>query len=268
MNYDAYIFDIDGVLIDTSQSFPNAVAKAVAYDTGEDRFTSHEISQLKAMGGFNNDWHTAIAGACWLRFFQDSSFESFTKKLDVYGTGLSSLRKLCPELDLRYEQKISRLAQEAYGGISACLKLYGFDPKVIRIQGYWQNEKSLINTKLLNSITPNTGIVTGRDKAELELAFQILDWYIPEKFVAYSDNPDLDKPNPGKLITIVQNLNSSSPLYFGDSRDDLNLINNYRTLTGQPIGYCLIGKENNIRGYDFIFSNVSEFFGYWGTNHG
>ena len=268
MNYDAYIFDVDGVLIDTTFSFPKAIEVAVAFDSGEDWFTGKEITDLKEMGGFNNDWHTAIAGACWLRFHRDLSFTFFTRKIGDLGSGLSAIRELCPELDTVYEQRITRLAQEAYGGMSACLKLYGFDPKNLQIPGYWQNEKPLIDTTLLDSVFENKGIVTGRDRAEMELAFQILNWRIPEKWLACSDNPEFDKPNPKKLITIIKNLQSSSPLYFGDSRDDQNLIHNYRELTGKPIGYCFIGEENNNHDYNHIFPGVKEFFEYRELNNG
>lgn len=268
MNYDAYIFDVDGVLIDIRQSFPRAVAEAVAYETGENCFSFNEMAQLRTMGGFNNEWHVAIAGACWLRFYRELSFKSFARKIKNSGCGLTALRKLCPDLHPSYEQRITRLSQEAYGGMSACRKLYGFDPKDFQTSGYWKNEKPLIDSELLGSLTKKTGIVTGRDRAELELAFEILNWRVSQKYIACSDNPDLDKPNPRKLIAVIHNLGSSHPIYFGDSIDDLDLIKNYHSFTGKPMAYCFIGRENNMGGYDHIFSSVKEFFEYRGKRNG
>lgn len=85
MNYDTLIFDMDGILIDTSLSFPRAIRDSVAYDSGSKRFTLKEIVQLKRKGGFNNDWHVAITGACWLRFYGESSFETFAQTIDHHG---------------------------------------------------------------------------------------------------------------------------------------------------------------------------------------
>ena len=62
MTVDAIIFDVDGVLLDTSESYTAAAVEAVSVATGSDRFTTREVAQLKAIKGFNNDWHVALAG--------------------------------------------------------------------------------------------------------------------------------------------------------------------------------------------------------------
>jgi len=51
----AIIFDIDGVLVDVSQSYRIAIAKTAEYFTGK-KVLPDEINELKQQTGFNNDW--------------------------------------------------------------------------------------------------------------------------------------------------------------------------------------------------------------------
>lgn len=52
---EAVLFDMDGVLVDVSQSYRLAIQKTVASFAGQEIDTS-EIEQLKNKGGYNNDW--------------------------------------------------------------------------------------------------------------------------------------------------------------------------------------------------------------------
>jgi len=56
----ALIFDIDGVLVDVSNSYRTAIAKTVEYFTKKE-VQPFEISQLKQQTGFNNDWDLSEA---------------------------------------------------------------------------------------------------------------------------------------------------------------------------------------------------------------
>ena len=51
-------FDMDGVLIDTSQSYDLCIIQTVKHFTGQ-AITVDEVIQLRASGGFNNDWDLA-----------------------------------------------------------------------------------------------------------------------------------------------------------------------------------------------------------------
>ncbi len=50
----ALIFDMDGVLVDVSQSYRIAIKKTAEYFTGEE-ITKEDIQKLKNKGGFNDD---------------------------------------------------------------------------------------------------------------------------------------------------------------------------------------------------------------------
>ncbi len=52
---DLICFDMDGVLIDTSNSYDNAIKATVKEFTGVD-VSENDINALRSQGGFNNDW--------------------------------------------------------------------------------------------------------------------------------------------------------------------------------------------------------------------
>ncbi len=241
MKYDTVIFDVDGVLVDTRRSFTAAVVDAVATYTDSQRFTEKEAGQLKAIRGFNNDWHIAIAGAAWVRYRSQMPFAEFTTSIDEHGGGLPGLKSLVGEnLTVEFEARLTRLAQEAYGGTTACRRLYGFEPFTIRQPGRWLEEVPLLSPERADPITSRTGIVTGRSAAEMALAFELLGWRLPDEQVAVSDDPAFDKPNPAKLTAILRRLGSCKAILAGDSRDDLELVNNARQ-KGVAVDFGFIG---------------------------
>ena len=55
LNVDTILFDIDGVLVDVSQSYRIAIAKTTEFFTCE-KIDMEEIQALKEQTGFNNEW--------------------------------------------------------------------------------------------------------------------------------------------------------------------------------------------------------------------
>tara|TARA_B100000700_G_C14977118_1_gene824436 strand:+ start:803 stop:1606 length:804 start_codon:yes stop_codon:yes gene_type:complete len=260
MKYDAFIFDVDGVLIDTSKSFAQAVLHAVRVGAGSKDFTINELNLLKSVGGFNNDWFAAMAGAAWVSYGSQYPFEEFTRRSREIAIGIEGVRGFLPQVNTSFEESIQALVMEAYGGITACKKLYGFKPKTIQIPGYWQTEKALIPKSFFNQIKERMGIVTGRNQQEMNLAFEILDWQLPDPFVAISDDSELDKPNPEKLIKIVNRMGWQNPIFFGDTRDDMNLVKNYKKETKCKMDFCSIESDLDLPDYGFKTKTVTNFF--------
>ena len=244
MTYDAVIFDVDGVLVDVRRSFTAAAVDAVTEVTGSRRFTEEEVRQLKFIRGFNNDWHVAVAGGAWVRFCGDLPFTEFAQAVDRQGGGLGGLRQVVgSDLTATFEARLTRLAKEAYGGATACRRLYGFEPATIRGPGRWREEAPLLSAEDAGRIVTRAGIVTGRSAAEMELAFELLGWRLPSQQVAVSDDPAHDKPDPAKLAAILQHLGSEKALLADDGRDDLELAANARESTGKEVDFCYIGPQ-------------------------
>ncbi len=243
MKYDAVIFDVDGVLVDTRRSFTAAVVDAVTADTGSKRFTEKEAGQLKAIKGFNSDWHVAVAGAAWVRYQSQLPFADFAGSIEEQGGGLPGLKSLVGEsLSAEFQARLTRLGQEAYGGTTACRRLYGFEPVTTRQPGRWRAEVPLLSPERAAPIASRAGIVTGRNAAEMSLAFELLGWRLPDEQVAVSDDPAFDKPHPANLMAILQRLGSRKAILAGDSRDDLELVNNARQ-KGVAVDFSLIGTR-------------------------
>ena len=51
----AFLFDMDGVLIDVSRSYRTAIQKSVEFFLGR-KLKTNQIQEYKNQGGFNNDW--------------------------------------------------------------------------------------------------------------------------------------------------------------------------------------------------------------------
>src|SRR5579864_160969 len=65
MSMPLLVFDMDGVLVDVTESYREAIAQTVAHFTGR-RIANEEIQQYKNRGGWNDDWqlsHHIVAGA-------------------------------------------------------------------------------------------------------------------------------------------------------------------------------------------------------------
>ena len=64
----AVLFDMDGVLVDVSRSYREAVRQTVFHFSGQDVSTG-EIQAVKNKGGYNNDWDLS------LKLLQDRGFK-------------------------------------------------------------------------------------------------------------------------------------------------------------------------------------------------
>ena len=229
------------MLIDTSRSFQAAAIDAVQAATGSDLFTSAEVRMLKEIRGFNDDWHVALAGAAWVLRADHQAFPEFARSVDAAGGGLDGLAAVIGgPLPRELVEKVTRLAMEAYGGSTACRQLFGFTPVTLKGPGRWREEIPLLAAGQIQPLEQRAGIVTGRSRLEMELAFQVLEWRLPEAQVAVADDPAGNKPNPAKLLGILDQLGSRRAIYAGDSRDDLELARNAQR-AGAAVDFCYIG---------------------------
>ena len=258
MKYDAYIFDVDGVLIDHSNSFIPSIVLAVKTILNDDTFNQEHVFEIKSFKNFNNDWDTAIAGYCWRKFHSSENLSDYLEKVNELGSGIIGVRNTSNELTSELEEHLIRLVKESYGGTTACKKLYGFYPTTILKKGFWNNETPMVSYNKIKPFLQKLAIFTGRNKEEMELGFEILKWRIDDKMLAVSDLPELNKPNPKKLIPLIENLNCKNPLFVGDTEDDSQLVLNYVKNTGKPLDFCLIESNLSVKNYNFSCSSTLE----------
>lgn len=260
---DAIVFDVDGVLLDISQSFRAVITDTVQYfavhslglaDTGP-LLSAAEAELFKFAGGFNDDvdlTHAAlylILGKWAKGAGKDTAsvrdagpgWAEYTAQIKRAGGGLQRaegcvLEMLNPtqrrEFALHWHPKqATRLFQEMYGGHDACAELYGFQPEYIRDDGYYRREKVLIDPALLPAGL-KFGLVTGRTVAETRLAMRTanLTSKIPES--AWVTSEVAKKPDGAVLFHARERMSFKTALYIGDTMDDLATVSNYRDTKG------------------------------------
>lgn len=263
---EALIFDIDGVLIDASESYRLAVCEALRFFFERELnwvvdappLTPNEVDMFKQAGGFNNDWDLTQAAALFLLFKslkhgvkQISALrnlrpflEEFLAEVSAEGGGLAGAEKtVVSKLEFRQRRDLARLwkrrllvrlAQEFYAGRKWCSRLFQFEPQYVDIDaGFLEREQSLIDSSLLPE-DMKLGILTGRAKREATLALERLGliYRIPEEFWVTDDDP-IRKPNPKALSVLMDKMKAKSAIYVGDTVDDLKMANEYKA-TARP----------------------------------
>ncbi|HOU32008.1 MAG TPA: HAD family hydrolase [Synergistaceae bacterium] len=230
---DGLIFDIDGVLLDISDSyFPmmrevlRRLAEGVSAPlrSGEE-FSRDHLRVAKKHPAFNDDYDIP-----WVFFsFREHALRrGDPADVRAWEEALS----LCPPdpseaLVWVQNQWAGRLSRDWVRIL--CDRLY-FGDAYRRVRpesdctglgpGFWSEERALIH-RPWRSLPLPSAIYTGRSRGELDLVFEKLGWEdFPRGNTVTADDGIL-KPSPEGLILMAQRLGASFPLYFGDTESDL-----------------------------------------------
>lgn len=248
---DLIVFDIDGVLIDTMQSFITTIVITTQYyinnilrlDVDLSHLSETDAMKFKEFTGFNNDWDLTEGMITYQLFLYKSGLTNFQladflQEVDEAGGGLKGIyevvKNYCNAETIAWlRDKVNRYLirktfQEFYGGENYCESLYGFAPQSYKCKGSVEAETILLDTGLIRRWDGAVGILTGRTKEETELALKMLQFTdIDRNLVQYSDDILPDKPHPEKIVRILHNADSNAALYIGDSIDDYLTVVNY-----------------------------------------
>lgn len=256
---DAIVFDIDGVLVDVSESFRVVTCEAVrlyaekilGWEVDVPLLTPKEIELIKSAGNFNSDWDVAKFAALFYLFKSlrhgvkrasqlrslKPSLEEFLQIVIRMGGGFEKAESyILSQHDIVTRRTLARewkprlvvqLFQELYGGDEWCQYLYGFQPQYVRGPGYIEKERVLIDVRLIPK-NLKLGILTGRTRREAELALKRcgLSELIPQRFWI-TDDDGLRKPDGRALWLVLDRVGASNAVYIGDGIDDLMTAQNY-----------------------------------------
>ena len=261
---DAVILDIDGVVLDVSQSFRVAISQTTQLyatrwmhleDTGP-LLPEEQIDLFKMAGGFNSDWDltNAAVGLVLAKHAQSGATDTqtlvdqapdwaeYTRDIKRRGGGpLAAEAVILQILDANQRRDfanalnprlVTQLFQEMYGGEEACKMLYGFDPEHLHVDGLYQSEKVLLDNSLLPSKLM-IGVLTGRTRKETELALRfadLTDRIAPAHWVTEDDG--IRKPDGQTLVLLQERMKFRHAVFIGDTMDDLNTVINYRETKG------------------------------------
>ena len=243
------VFDVDGVLLDTSRSFPLAIVRAVA-DYGRLVLNSplpepalETVAAFKTVPGFNNDW--VLCEALLLFVLQEQVLKTplklgeFLEQLSGLGGGRRACARFLESISeaegeplrrLYRPQTVAELAMEHYAGSENVAELYGVKPKAGIRSGTVRTERVLVDRKLLAKLPDPLGIYTGRNPGELRLALELIGfdgW--DARLLACDDGMTPTKPDPRPIIDMVRLVGAGAVLFAGDAFDDFQTVQNLRS---------------------------------------
>jgi phosphoglycolate phosphatase-like HAD superfamily hydrolase len=236
-------FDVDDVLVDTTQSFAQAVIKAARRYMEEQNLKAGEgllekAKAIKRCPGFNDDWDTAEALTLFLIQQRGPSplrLSQFLTELKDQG-GCQAIRQWIaaqrPDqrdwLGARYDsERVRRLAMAFYGGPSYCQTLFGFEACDFVDEGAVTQESLLVDPKRLKRVPVPWFIYTGRSSLEMKPVFEKMNLPEPSHlFCAGSGGPV--KPDPSPLVEMVNRNNAQGVILVGDNPDDRETVVRFR----------------------------------------
>lgn len=254
---DAVIFDVDGVLFETSHSFDAAV-KATTRDVLTQLFgqadprpvSETELRLFRKAGGLNNDWDMAYTLiALRLAGRGETPEATAAAAAESGGRGRAWAEKILPADPVNGARLdyglVVRIFNEYYWGAENFERVFGLPARYVADEpGLWRREVQLLPPDLPDQLREAGvrlfGIATGRTRDELDLVYAAagLDRHVPEAYIMTGDA--LSKPDPRVLDHVLTAMNQQaqaagqppirSALFCGDTMDDLMAVLNYRQL--------------------------------------
>lgn len=232
MQVDGVVLDIDGVLVDVSQSYRRAIRETVERLYGE-TVSAATVQSFKAAGGFTNDWELTDALALYVlatRVGYERSVESFTDAVRDRGGGREAARALlADELDAvdRVERqwdpdRIRRVFQTLYLGSTRYRELEAGTPP-FEARGYIDDEPTLIEADTVAWLTERfpIGVLTGRPAAEAAIALDRVGLDVAAERRITMDHDWPGKPAPDALVALAERLGADAVAFAGDTLDDV-----------------------------------------------
>ena len=218
--WDAVVFDMDGVLVDVSKSYRQAI-KLTAQYVLQNKYglqisiTDRDIEAMKSIPGFNNDWDLSFALIKLLS--KDISRKDFKQNISVLS------EKIKTSVDYLATKDIF---QSYYLGTKLFKKLYKRSAPISSQTGLIKNETLLLDLSILKKITEKykVGVATGRPKFEALFALRnlkISPQLIKEIYVVGKEDARREKPFPEPLLKAAALLDCKQPIYVGDSVNDI-----------------------------------------------
>ena len=215
---DALIFDIDGVLLDVTKSFPEVIRLAVVQ--GWEKFCGgvsdcagygpeHEWV-MKRHGSFNDDYDLAWT----LLSMAAASGEKLLSR------ALPAPERLTEEL-ADFRAPLAGWVRGKYGPLvpreearAMCAELYG------GADGLYKLEKPML-CRRWDELGLPVAIYSGRNGYEWGLAKKSLGWEdFPDDRIIHYDH-GIEKPSPKGLEILCERMGASSPVFFGDTASDM-----------------------------------------------
>ncbi len=205
-------FDVDGVLIDVSESYDLATKLTAEYFL---RLMGRHVEidvewvrELRKRGGFGDDFKLSEAAVILTL--------AGRREIDD-GIGVEELRE---EYGIALEEReVERVFNELYLG------------------RLWRRERPIVRIDLLRELEKRfkVGVITGRSGEEMALAEKIIGY----RFENVVTRELYLKPDPRALWYLVR---GEKGVYIGDTTNDERLVENYRRKYGE-FDFIMVGRD-------------------------
>ena len=238
------VLDIDGVLVDVSESYRRTIRETVERVYG-DTVCDEGVQAFKDAGGFNNDWELSDA----LSFFVLARREGYHADVDGYTDGITArgggVTAAKAEISEALEDdardrvfaawdpdRLRAVFQQLYLGPELYRDLEGEEPDLDVESGYVENERVLADSETLASLTDRfeVGVFTGRPAAEADIALDRVGLDVPPERRVTMDDDLPGKPEPEGLVELANRMGTDTDVrsiaYVGDTLDDVRAARN------------------------------------------
>lgn len=239
-------FDVDGVLVEVSQSYYRALTETVSHFLNSP-VDSELLLNLKFRLNLNNDWDAALAGLLFYRSRLDS--EDFATRLSA---GPPDFRKIY-----------------AFGE-GAGIELPDYELLVDRFESFYRQFRSLEKLNIspetlaeIRSLARIMAVITGRTREDLDYTFEKFSLHkFFDLIIAEDDLPTVEtrKPSPYPLQLLLEKCGYSRPaFYLGDTLADSQMVENFNRQDERQVFFVLFSNAHN-RGVkaDFYVSEERE----------
>lgn len=238
---DGVVLDVDGVLVDVSDSYRRAIVESLdaVYGASIDRTG---VQQFKDAGGFNNDWELTYAAGLFLLARREGlsmDLSAFTDLVAATGGGLGAARTVIADtigpaarerVHANWDRaRLRETFQALYLGAELYRELEEGEPPLER-EGYIHDEPILVTEETLRTLVDRSpvGVLTGRPAAEAAIALERLPLQIDEAYRRTMDDWLGAKPDPEALVSLADQFDADRVVFVGDTLDDIKTAVNAR----------------------------------------
>jgi phosphoglycolate phosphatase-like HAD superfamily hydrolase len=272
---DILIFDVDGVLIDTCESFRLVTAETVRWcwehllggSADCEGYTPEHFRLCKSHPAFNDD---AVVAWMLLRCMERDgarmgsksmketfpSLEAWKNELNTYAWEKSAEETSRQERGTLPLSEVRSVMEEIYYGKETYAQYKGEASRHIEGDGFWKQEKPAISKNWKDFGLP-VGIYTGRSRKEMSLAQKWLDWpdFPEDMLITFDDG--IVKPSPLGLAILCERSGTRNPLFFGDTISDKETWLAFRKGAFVAIGPILKTKADGFLHFDTLEEALS-----------
>jgi len=271
---DTIIFDCDGVLIDITKSYDQAIIKTTQYvlenlvkidDAININFKI--IDGFKSTGGFNDEVDLTYAAIISLiaakKLEKDQTSFIFNVIKNADSSGIDSVEKyLESQVDIsdikkqlsypgtHHENPLYQIFDQLFYGPELYQKLFENSSKFSE-PGLIEQDEVILNNllieKLQKKFNSKIAIVTGRGKESTSYSLKTLlnKFNLKNSTFLEDESRELAKPNPQSLLDAIKGMNSVLTLFVGDSMEDFIMAKKATDLGSKTIFCGIIGTSKN-----------------------